>query len=270
MPTKISWTQTQHADGTITQGETWNPLSGCSHASEGCRFCYAERMALQFGWSQKPWTAANAKENVVLHPERLRKPYSWKKPTRCFVNSMADCYHEDVPDAFIAEMFKVMNDLQQHTFIILTKRADRLARWAGPWTPNIWAGVSVENRRALERIDWLRLCGAQIKLLSCEPLLEDLGQMNLEGVQWVICGGESGPHIPGRPDRQMNHAWARSIKEQCVAQNIAFWFKQSSGPRSEMGTELIERDGSRTVWRQFPETAQSDPEAAPEQLSLFG
>lgn len=261
MPTNISWTD-----------ETWNSITGCSRASEGCRFCYAESLSLRFGWSQQPWTASNAKDNIILHPERLQKPYTWKKPCRVFVNSMSDCFHELVPDDFLAEMFAVMNALPQHTFQILTKRPERMAAWRGPWTSNIWVGTSIENRRALARIDALRQCPAHIRFLSCEPLLEDLGEIHLAGVQWVIAGGESGKHIPSRPDRQMQHAWARNIRNQCVAANppIAFYFKQSSGIRSEMGTELEEEDGSHTIWRQFPDEQQMSNNPAPVQMALFG
>lgn len=254
MPTPISWTD-----------ETWNAVTGCSRVSDGCRFCYAEALSLRYGWSKKPWTAINAEENIILHPERLQKPYSWKKPSRVFVNSMSDLFAEQVPDSFIAQVFAVMNDLPQHTFQILTKRPDRAALWRGPWTPNIWQGTSVEDRKALPRIATLRQCQAHIRFLSCEPLLEDLGTLDLSGIHWVIAGGESGKHIPTHPERQMQHAWARSIRDQCVAQQVAFWFKQSSGIRTEMGTELIEEDGSTSVWRQFPDVYA----VASEQMSLF-
>jgi protein gp37 len=241
MATLISWTD-----------ETWNPATGCSHVSDGCRFCYAETLSLRFGWSTKPWTHRNAPENVVLHPERLRKPYSWKNPSRVFVNSMSDLFHEQIPDAFIAQVFAIMADLPQHTFQVLTKRPERAAFWPGPWPPNIWMGTSVEDRRVLGRIESLRLCDAQTRFLSCEPLLGDLGRLDLCGIHWVIVGGESGRHMSRHPERVMDHAWARSIRDQCVVQGVAFFFKQSSGVRTEMGTELLEEDGSTTTWQQFP------------------
>jgi protein gp37 len=243
MATLISWTD-----------ETWNPTTGCSHVSDGCRFCYAETLSLRFGWSSKPWTHNNAADNVVLHPERLRKPYAWKGPKRVFVNSMSDLFHEQVPDAFIASVFAVMNDLPQHIFQVLTKRPERAATWLGPWAPNIWMGTSIEDRRVIHRIDHLRACRAHTRFLSCEPLLGDLGAIDLADVHWVIVGGESGQHLRTRPDRAMDHAWARHLRDQCLDASppVAFFFKQSSGVRTEMGTDLIEEDGRTTTWRQFP------------------
>jgi len=244
MATLISWTD-----------ETWNPTTGCSHVSDGCRYCYAETLSLRFGWSKKPWTHNNAAENVVLHPERLRKPYTWKGPKRVFVNSMSDLFHEHVPDEFIARVFAVMNDLPQHIFQVLTKRPERAATWLGPWAPNIWMGTSVEDRRVVHRIDHLRMCRAQTRFLSCEPLLGGLGDIDLTGIHWVIVGGESGLHIRTHPDREMDHAWARRLRDQCqtAMPPVPFFFKQSSGIRTEMGTELIEEDGTTTLWREFPQ-----------------
>lgn len=250
--TAISWTATYHPNGKVTPGSTWSPVSGCSHKSDGCSFCYAEALSLRFGWSKKPWTAVNARENVILHPERLQHPFKWRQPKKVFVCSMADLFHELVPDDFIAQVFATMNALPHLTFQVLTKRTARLASWPGPWTPNIWAGGTVEDRKALPRIDEVRRCGAAVHYLSFEPLLEDLGPLDLTGIHWAIIGGESGKHISSHPERQMDHAWARSIRDQCVAASVAVWFKQSSGVRSETGTELIEVDGSRTTWRQFP------------------
>ncbi|MGI0014174.1 MAG: DUF5131 family protein, partial [Nitrososphaera sp.] len=236
MSTRISWTD-----------ETWNPTTGCSRVSDGCRFCYAETLSLRFGWSKKPWTGKNARENVVLHPERLNKPRTWATPRRVFVNSMSDLFHELIPDNFIAEVFGIMANLPQHTFQVLTKRPERAAAWAGPWTNNIWMGTSIENRRAIHRIDALRDCGAHIRFLSFEPLLGPIGEIDLTGIHWVIVGGESGPHY-----RPMDHAWVRKIRDQCVLHSIAFFFKQSAAARSEMGTVLLEEDGSETQWRQYP------------------
>lgn len=236
MSTRISWTN-----------ETWNPTTGCSHVSDGCRFCYAETLSLRFGWSKMPWTQKNAMENVILHPERLHKPRTWRTPRRVFVNSMSDLFHELIPSSFIAQVFSVMADLPRHTFQVLTKRPERAATWAGPWTDNIWMGTSVEDRRVIHRIHALRQCRAQIRFLSFEPLLGPVGEIDLVGIHWVIVGGESGPHY-----RPMDHAWARQIRDQCVAQSIAFFFKQSAAPRSEMGNMLLEEDGSETCWRQYP------------------
>jgi protein gp37 len=234
--TAIAWTN-----------ETWNPTTGCSRVSEGCRACYAEVLSLRNGWSKKPWTKANEAENVREHPARLKKPFSWKEPKRIFVNSMSDMFHEVIDPAFRARIFEVMVQTPRHTYQILTKRADLAAAWPGPWPANIWQGVSVEDRKSLPRIDALRRCGAQTRFLSLEPLLEDLGPLNLDGIHWVIVGGESGAAY-----RAMDHAWARGIRDQCVAAGVPFFFKQSAAPRTEMGTSLVETDGSRWIWKQYP------------------
>ncbi|MFW6030977.1 MAG: DUF5131 family protein [Myxococcota bacterium] len=251
--TAISWTN-----------KTWNPVTGCSKVSEGCRYCYAENMSLRFGWTPKPWTAANAAENVQLHPERLRKPHTWKEPQRVFVNSMSDLFHPEVPDSFIADIFHVMATTP-HTYQILTKRPERAAEWPGPWTPNIWMGTSVEDERTMHRIEELRQCGAATRFLSCEPLIGPLPGLNLEGIHWVIVGGESGQHLakagPEHP-RWMQQAWAREIRDACVAQGVPFFYKQDSGVRTEMRPWLVETDGSRWRWHQYP-----DHFAPPERVS---
>jgi protein gp37 len=231
MGTKIRWTN-----------ETWNPTTGCSRVSAGCARCYAEQLSLRFGWSEKPWTARNAAANVVLHPERLRKPYSWREPRRVFVNSMSDLFHPLIPDQYIERVFTVMCDLPKHTFQILTKRPDRAAEWDGPWPEHIWMGTSVENAREKHRIDALRQCGAAVRFLSAEPLLGPLGELDLTGIDWVIVGGESGPRY-----RPMRHEWARAIRDACQAAHVAFFFKQDSGPRTEMRPWL---DGM--IWEQYP------------------
>lgn len=237
MATLIAWTD-----------ETWNPTTGCTRVSEGCRHCYAEALSLRFGWSRQPWTKQHEHENIVLHPERLRKPYTWTQPKRVFVNSMSDLFHPLIPDAYIAQVFAVMADTPQHQYQVLTKRPERAATWEGPWPKNIWLGTSVEDRKALHRIDALRASAAQTRFLSCEPLLEDLGPVDLTGVHWVIVGGESGKGF-----RPMPHRWARSLRDQCVAQDVAFFFKQSAAPRTEMGIALEEADGSRVMWRDWPD-----------------
>jgi len=232
MSTLISWTD-----------ETWNPTTGCSRVSEGCRNCYAERLSLRFGRSKKPWTVPNALENIRLHPERLRIPYTWRKPKRVFVNSMSDLFHPLIPDSFVAQVFAVMADVPKHTFQILTKRPERAATWPGLWTRNIWMGCSVENRTALSRIDAIRSCGALTKFVSLEPLLEDLGTLDLRGIHWAIVGGESGPKY-----RPMRRQWAESIRDQCRAQGVAFFFKQDSGPRTEMRPDLLGR-----LYHEYPQ-----------------
>ncbi len=234
--TKISWTD-----------KTWNPTTGCSRVSSGCDHCYAEALSLRKGWSKKPWTVTNADENIILHPNRLKKPYSWKQPSRVFVNSMSDLFHPKIPKDFVDEVFKVMNDLPQHTFQILTKRPRRAASYRGEWAANVWMGTSIENQATLFRIDRIRKCPAKTRFLSFEPLLESLGEINLDGIHWVIVGGESGPGF-----RKMDHEWAREIRDQCVERGIPFFFKQSAALKTETGTVLVEVDGSENVWNNFP------------------
>ena len=234
--TIISWTD-----------ETWNPTTGCSKVSEGCRFCYAERLSLKFGWSKKPWTKRNAKANVVLHPERLRKPYSYKKPSRVFVNSMSDLFHELIPDDYVAQVFAVMNDLPQHVFQVLTKRSARAETWPGPWPVNVWMGTSIEDMRVIGRMEQIRRCGAQVKFLSLEPLLGRIKDLDLTGFQWVIVGGESGQTF-----RPMKMEWVREIRDACVKQGVAFFMKQDAGYRTELRPWVVEEDGSRSEFHQYP------------------
>ena len=252
--TRISWADL-----------TWNCISGCSKVSAGCDMCYAETLSLKYGWTKKPWVGENADENVTLKPHRIKEPYKLKEPSRIFVNSMSDMFHPNVPDNYIAQIFDVMNDLPQHVFQILTKRPRRAARYPGPWTDNIWQGTSIESKATLYRIDQLRQCQAKTRFLSLEPLLEPLGDMNLDGIHWVIVGGES-----GKGYRPMDHKWARDIRDQCVDLNIAYFFKQSAAPRTEMGIKLIEDDGSENIWNQFPDSYAPQPIVTPtEQLTLF-
>lgn len=237
MGTAISWTT-----------ETWNPVTGCSRVSEGCRHCYAERLSLKFGWSQQPWTAQNAKSNVRERDERLSKPYKIKTPSRIFVNSMSDMFHPLVSDDFIGKIFDVMADNPQHTFQILTKRPERLTDWPqSVWRNNIWMGTSIEDQSVLYRVDQLRQSKAHTRFLSAEPLLGPLHDLDLRGIHWVIVGGESGPGY-----RPMDHAWARSIRDQCVANRTAFFFKQDAAYRTETRCWLVEEDGSRWQWQQYP------------------
>lgn len=250
--TKISWTD-----------KTWNPTTGCTKVSPGCDNCYAEALSLRKGWSKKPWTATNADENIVLHPDRLKKPYSWKEPVRIFVNSMSDLFHPKIPKTFVDKVFKVMNDLPQHTFQILTKRPRRAASYRGEWTENVWMGTSIENRSTLYRIDQIRECPAKTRFLSFEPLLESLGEIDLDRIHWVIVGGESGPGFRG-----MDHEWARDIRDECVERGIPLFFKQSAAFKSETRTALIEADGTENVWKNFPSAtarhlSEEVPVAAP-------
>lgn len=212
--TKIEWTEM-----------TWNPTVGCTKISPGCKNCYAEKMAERLMAMRTPGYENGFQ--LTLLPNRLDDPLSRKKPTVYFVNSMSDLFHEDVPFQYIDSVFEVVRRAHWHTFQILTKRADRLAEYFQDRVApdNAWMGVSVEDRKyGLPRIDRLRQVPARVRFLSVEPLLEDLGEMDLTGIHWVIVGGESGPKArPMQPD------WVLSIQEQCEAQDAAFFFKQWGG-----------------------------------------
>jgi protein gp37 len=208
---KIEWTQS-----------TWNPTTGCTKISPGCKFCYAEMMAKRLQ-AMKVKGYENGFELTLL-PERLEQPLKRNKPTLYFVNSMSDLFHEDIPESFIEEVFEIIRQTPQHEFQILTKRANRMEKFFKNHqiTKNIWLGVTVEDRQyGLPRIEHLRHLEAKIRFISIEPLLEDLGKINLKGIDWVIVGGESG--AKGRP---MDKKWVVNIQKQCQAQRIKFFFKQ--------------------------------------------
>jgi protein gp37 len=213
---------------------TWNPVTGCTKVSEGCRNCYALRMAKRLH-AMGNHRYVNGFE-VTLHHDLISKPLEWKKPRRIFVNSMSDLFHKDVPDSFIFAVFETMVKAYHHTFQVLTKRSDRLAELGQrlPWAPNIWIGVSVEDEKVVNRIDDLRQVPADVRFLSCEPLIGPLNKLNLNGIHWVIVGGESGPG-----SRPMNSEWVTSIRDQCKEQNTAFFFKQWGGvQKHRFGREL--------------------------------
>lgn len=230
-------------------GRTWNPVHGCSHVSSGCLHCYAERLSLQKGFTSLPWTARNAAANVGLKPHKLSEPAQLKEPTRVFVNSMSDLFHPLVPDDYIARVFDVMAEVDHHVYQILTKRPERAATWPGPWPAHVWMGTSVEDQRAADiRLDHLRRCSAQVRFLSVEPMLGPIDLAGrLDGIHWVIVGGESGPGF-----RPMPHAWARQVRDACLEARVAFFFKQSAAYRTELGTSLREEDGTFWAWQQFP------------------
>ena len=213
---------------------TWNPLTGCTKISEGCRHCYAERMALRLKAMGSPRYAKGFA--LTLHEQDILLPMSWKRPRLVFVNSMSDLFHEDVPFPFVEKVFQVMAATIRHRYQILTKRAVNLAALAPklPWTKNIWMGVTVESRDYLKRIDLLRTVPACTRFLSCEPLLGPLGRLNLAGIHWVIVGGESGPGA-----RVMNSEWVTEIRDQCLEQGVPFFFKQWGGVfKKRAGREL--------------------------------
>lgn len=209
---------------------TWNPVTGCNKVSQGCKNCYAERMAgrLKAMGSER---YRNGFE-VTLHRDLVVLPKTWKRGRMVFVNSMSDLFHEDVPVEFLKGVFRTMSDCPQHTFQILTKRSERLRALAVdlPWPANIWMGVSVEDGRVLQRIKDLRATPARVKFLSCEPLIGPLENLALRGIDWVIVGGESGPRA-----RPMNPMWASSVLRQCKAAGVAFFMKQMGGKQSKGG-----------------------------------
>ena len=213
---------------------TWNPVTGCTKISTGCKHCYAERMAKRL----KHMGLEQYKDGfkLTLQPKALELPYKWKKGKVIFVNSMSDLFHKNVPDSYIIKVFKVMNDCSQHNFQVLTKRPERAASIAKKlnWTNNIWMGTSVENIDTQSRIHALQKIPAHIRFLSLEPLLGPLPRIPLAKINWVIVGGESGPGA-----REMKKEWVVQIKDQCIKKDVAFFFKQWGGvQKSKHGREL--------------------------------
>ncbi|NEQ37048.1 MAG: phage Gp37/Gp68 family protein [Okeania sp. SIO3I5] len=250
--TKIQWTS-----------YTWNPVTGCTKVSPGCANCYAERLANTRLKRYYP----QGFHKITLHPGRLDQPFEFKKSREIFVNSMSDLFHQQVPDRFILQVFETIKNCSQHNFQVLTKRAERMQRfmsrmWVDGGVPmlngnsfsldgeesthkgwdNLWLGVSVESQDFIHRVDHLRETPASIRFLSCEPLLGPLN-LNLEGIDWVIVGGESGPKY-----RSINLDWARSIRDQCKAAGVRFFFKQVGGKTSKAGGRLL--DG--VEWNEKP------------------
>ena len=220
-------------------------MTGCSKISVGCKNCYAERLANRL----KSMNQLNYKNgfNLTLHPHMLSLPLNWKKPKTIFVNSMSDIFHEDAPENFIKDIFKVMLKADWHIFQVLTKRSERLLNMSEdlPWQSNIWMGVTVESYEYISRIDNLIKTPAKIKFLSLEPLLSPLTNLNLNGINWVIVGGESGPNA-----RIMKKEWVLDIKNQCERNNIPFFFKQWGGKnKKKSGRRLIGR-----TWDDVPKS----------------
>ncbi|MDI6400721.1 phage Gp37/Gp68 family protein [Balneolaceae bacterium ANBcel3] len=225
---------------------TWNPVTGCTKVSHGCKFCYAEIMSrrLQAMGLEKYKNGFN----VTIHPESLDEPYKWNKSKVVFVNSMSDLFHPDVPIGFIQQVFKVMRENPQHVFQVLTKRTDLLLEYDNAslleWSENIWMGTSVEDERVKNRIDTLRKTKAATKFLSCEPLIGPLPDMNLSGIHWVIVGGESGFN-----PRPMKPEWVIDIKKQCDIARVPFFFKQWGGRnKKKSGRTLMDK-----TWNGLPE-----------------
>lgn len=227
---------------------TWNPLTGCTKTSPGCKHCYAERMSKRLQGMGSP-NYSNGFE-LTMHESILEKPLEWQKPQTIFVNSMSDLFHKDVPVTFIHAVFEVMKKASWHTFQILTKRAERLEE-LNPlieWSQNVWMGVSVENQDYIYRIDHLLRTGAKVKFLSLEPLLGPLDGIRLDGIDWVIVGGESGPGA-----RPIDPTWVASIRDQCIAANVPFFFKQWGGIKRKTTGRIL--DGR--TWDEYPVMVQS-------------
>lgn len=221
--TRIEWTDI-----------TWNPVTGCTKASAGCANCYAERMAIRLQAMGQP----NYRNgfSVTCHEHVLNYPLHWKKPRAIFVNSMSDLFHEEISDEFIFRVFDVMKEASWHRFQILTKRAERLAILSPhlKWSENVWMGVTVENDECRKRIDFLRTVPSVVKFLSMEPLLTGVPNMDLESIDWVIVGGESGPGA-----RPMNKMWVEDIRRQCLNRGIPFFFKQWGGVNKKAAGRLL-------------------------------
>jgi protein gp37 len=230
--TSIEWT-----------GSTWNPLTGCSKVSPGCKNCYAERMAKRLQAMGNP----NYRKGFepAIHEHAFDAPLKWKKPRTIFVNSMSDLFLDDFPDEVIKRLFDIMGRARWHTFQILTKRSERLVQLGRElaWTPNIWMGVTVENQECAYRIDHLRKTGATVSFLSMEPLLTPVAGLDPAGIDWVIVGGESGPKA-----RPMEEAWVLSIRDACVGAHVPFFFKQWGGVNKKKAGRSLEG----RLWGEMP------------------
>lgn len=247
-----------NASGIEWTDATWNPVTGCTKVSPGCKHCYAERMSQRL----QAMRQANYKNgfDLTLQPQMLELPASWRKPRRIFVNSMSDLFHPDVPADYIEGVFSVMQRAPWHRYQILTKRSDRLAALSErlEWHPSVWMGVSVESARYLYRVDDLRKTKAYVKFLSLEPLLGPLSGLELTGIDWVIVGGESGPNA-----RPMDPRWVRMIRDQCIAGGVPFFFKQWGGVFKKRTGRIL--DGR--TWDELPASPPGRPTVA--ELRVF-
>lgn len=230
--TSIEWTEA-----------TWNPVTGCTKISPGCKHCYAERMALRLRAMGQPNYINGFR--LTIHPKMIEVPLCWKKPRMVFVNSMGDLFHEDVPVAFIQKTFDAMRRAWWHRFQILTKRSQRLLEISQliDWPDNVWMGVSVENGDYLYRLDHLRETRAKVKFLSLEPLIGPIDRFDISGIHWVIVGGESGPRA-----RPMNEKWVIYIRDRCKLAGVPFFFKQWGGVNRKSAGRLLQ---GRT-WDELP------------------
>ncbi|MEO3862106.1 phage Gp37/Gp68 family protein [Acrocarpospora sp. B8E8] len=244
--TSIEWTEA-----------TWNPTTGCDRISAGCDNCYALTLAkrLKAMGAEKYQNDGDPRTSgpgfgLTVHPPALRQPYTWRTPRVVFVNSMSDLFHAKVPLDFIKDVFAVMADTPHHTYQVLTKRSSRLRKLAGKldWPPNLWMGVSVEDSKALYRVADLRAVPAAVRFLSCEPLLGPLTSLKLDGIGWVIAGGES-----GHGHRPLDPNWVLDIRDQCIRNDVPFFFKQWGGRTPKQGGRHLEGRN----WDQMPVLAMA-------------
>jgi protein gp37 len=231
--TAIEWTES-----------TWNPVTGCTKISDGCLNCYAERMARRLRAMGQPRYRNGFR--LTLHPDVLSEPYRWKTPRKVFVNSMSDLFHEQIPVDFIQKVFAVMNENMHHIFQILTKRPQRLREIAPllDWSDNIWIGVTIESNRYIDRADDLRTVNTPVRFLSLEPLLGPLPDLELDGIGWIIVGGESGPGA-----RPMHEGWILEIKQKCETGGIPFFFKQWGGVNKKKTGRILQGK----TWDNYPD-----------------
>ena len=237
---------------------TWNPVTGCTKISQGCKHCYAERMATRLHAMGSDRYRNGFR--LTLHPDLVDLPKKWKKPRVVFVNSMSDLFHDDVPSEFIRNIFDTMRGCPQHTFQILTKRSERLRELGPslPWPSNVWMGVSVKNSGVRSRITDLVSVPAQVRFLSCEPLIGPLEDLELDGIHWMIVGGESGPGA-----RAMNPERVESLHRQCGSASVAFFFKQWGGVRKDMTGRLLHG-------RTYDEMPKTEPRESDKLVQLYG
>lgn len=229
---RIEWTEA-----------TWNPVTGCTKISEGCRNCYAERMARRLcAMGQEKYKNCF---KVTIHEDCLAEPLNWKKPQIIFVCSMSDLFHKEVPDEFIIKVFDIMNKASWHTFQVLTKRAERLEEIASKlsWTPNIWLGVTVESNEQKRRIPYLINTPAYIKYLSIEPMITEIKDLSLQNINWVIVGGESGPGA-----RPIHENWVTAIRDNCIKNKVPFFFKQWGGVNKKLAGCILQGQ----QWKELP------------------
>ncbi|MBW2064428.1 MAG: phage Gp37/Gp68 family protein [Deltaproteobacteria bacterium] len=225
---------------------TWNPVTGCTKISPGCKHCYAERMSTRLKAMGQPNYVNGFR--LTVHEHVLEMALRWKRPQTIFVNSMSDLFHKNVPLEFISKVFDVMTRASHHRFQVLTKRSKRLLELSSklPWPSNVWMGVSVENSDYLFRLDDLRRTDARVKFVSFEPLLGPIDYLDLDGIDWVIVGGESGPKA-----RPMDPDWVRKIRDRCVSAKVSFFFKQWGGVVKKRNGRVL--DGR--TWNQMPKEA---------------